>query len=185
MDLLLFGCLCLCLYLDLYGSYVLIIRALLGGSTFWIRPGVWALTEGERWGKRGWSSRASGSGFCFESVYRHSPHGCFCKLEILFVGVLIIKSLLSRVYIRAPDFRKIPEVPLLRACYEHRPACSSAFAKLSNCGVLGLCRAIGPSWHTIPLRRGVGGSPRSYMGILKGSWGVLVGWQFQAARLES
>ena len=34
-------------------------------------------------------------------------HGCFCKLGILFVGVLIIRALLLLPYIRAPDDWKL------------------------------------------------------------------------------
>ena len=34
----------------------------------------------------------------------HSTHGCFHKLGVLFLGVLLIRALLSSIYIRAPDF---------------------------------------------------------------------------------
>ena len=35
-------------------------------------------------------------------------YGCFCKLGVLLIGVLIIRALLVEVYIKAPDFWKLP-----------------------------------------------------------------------------
>ena len=39
---------------------------------------------------------------------KNVPHGCFCKLGILFVGALVIIDLVSGVYIRIPDSCKLP-----------------------------------------------------------------------------
>ena len=37
-----------------------------------------------------------------------SCYGCFCRLRVLAVGVLIIRDLLFGVYLRAPEFWKLP-----------------------------------------------------------------------------
>ena len=40
------------------------------------------------------------------------PYGCFYKVGVLFVGVLIARALLFGVYIRAPGFWKLPHDPV-------------------------------------------------------------------------
>ena len=47
---------------------------------------------------------------CHSVAVNHDLCGCFCKLDVLFVGVLMIRTLLFGVSIRALDFWK-PSCP--------------------------------------------------------------------------
>ena len=42
------------------------------------------------------------------SDHKWESYGTFCKLVVLFVGVLIVRALLFGVYTRALDFGKLP-----------------------------------------------------------------------------
>ena len=53
------------------------------------------------------SEMASPEG-CLVANGTYSLLGCFCKLEDLLVGVRTIGTLSCRVYIRVPDFLKLP-----------------------------------------------------------------------------
>ena len=41
-------------------------------------------------------------------LHKGDTYGCFYELEDLLVGVLIMRALLFAVYVRAPDFWKLP-----------------------------------------------------------------------------
>ena len=41
-------------------------------------------------------------------VLNGKQHGCFCKLGVLVVGVLVTRAPLIGLYFRAPDFWKRP-----------------------------------------------------------------------------
>ena len=60
-------------------------------------------TKQRLWTQRPWSPPSG----CARSLYRR-----FCKLRVLFVGVLVIRAVLFGVDIGAPDFWKIPTLVL-------------------------------------------------------------------------